>query len=193
MEKINHLEYHKYLKSHSLIGSIYKRYFLHKFLLKHSGNEFLDIGCGLGSFLLLGSEKALGLDINEYNVNHINKKGSKAKLIPKNGIFPLIDSSFESIVCDQVLEHIKEPSLFLNEINRVIKSPGKLIMGLPLEKGYKADNDHCNFYTPKKAIRLIESNTRLIHQKTIYYPLPLKIFGKFFKRQFFYLLFKTSD
>ena len=41
--------------------------------------------------------------------------------------------------------------LFLSEINRVIKKPGKLILGLPLEKGYQADKDHCNFYTPKNS------------------------------------------
>ena len=143
--------------------------------------------------LSLGSEKALGLDVNEYNIEYIQKNGLKAKLIPKNGIFPLEESSYDSIVCDQVLEHIKDPTLFLTEINRVVKSPGKLILGLPLEKGYKADKDHCNFYTPKEAITLIEGNTRLVHQRTIYYPLPLKIFGKFFRRQFFYLIFKTSE
>ena len=187
------LEYHKYLKSHSLIGKIYKKHFLHKFLLKYSGQDFLDIGCGLGNFLLSVSEKALGIDVNEYNVTYINKNGLKAKLIPSNGIFPLKDKSYESIVCDQVLEHIEDPALFLSEIDRVIKTPGKLILGLPLEKGYKADPDHCNFYTPKNAIKLIESNTRLVHQRTIYYPLPLKIFGKFFKQQFFYLLFKTFN
>lgn len=191
-KKLN-LEYHKYLKSHSFIGKIYKKYFLHKFLLKYSGKDFLDIGCGIGSFLFSGSEKALGLDVNEYNVNYINKNGLKAKLIPDTGIFPISDRSYESIVCDQVLEHIKDPTLFLNEINRVIKTPGKLILGLPLEKGYKSDKDHCNFYTPKKAIKLIEYNSRLVHERTIYYPLPLKIFGKLFKQQFFYLLFKTIN
>ena len=192
MEKNNlNLEYHRYLKSHSLVGKIYKKYFLHKFLLKHSGYDFLDVGCGLGSFLSLGSEKALGLDINEYNVKYVNKKGLKAKLIPNDGIFPLSDKSYKSIVCDQVLEHIPDSTLFLKEINRVIKSPGQLMLGLPLEMGYKADKDHCSFYTPKKAIQLIERNTRLVHQRTIYYPLPLKIFGKFFKQQFFYLLFRT--
>ena len=194
MEKINDdFEYHKYLKTHSFKSNIYKKYFLHKFLIKYSGNDFLDIGCGLGSFLKLGSEKALGLDINEHNINYIINKGLKAKLIPKNGIFPLKEKSYQSIVCDQVLEHIQDPTLFLSEINRVIKSPGQLIIGLPLEKGYKADPDHCSFYTPGKAIRLIESNTRLVHQKTIYYPLPLEIFGKLFRQQFFYLFFKTFD
>ena len=52
------LEYHNYLKSTSKLGYLYKKYFLHKFLLKLTGPRFLDVGCGIGNILELGSRIA---------------------------------------------------------------------------------------------------------------------------------------
>ncbi len=189
----NFLEYHNYLKSASKLGYLYKKYFLHKFLLKLTGPSFLDVGCGIGKILELGSNDCLGIDINEFNVNYIKSKGLKAKVIPNTNVFPIEDSSFSSILCDQVLEHIEEPTILISEMDRVSKYTGKIIIGLPLEKGYKADPDHCKFYTPKSAIQLIEKDTNLKHKKTIFYPFPLKIFGKFFRQQFFYLVFEKVN
>ena len=106
--------------------------------------------------------------------------------------YNLINNSFPSVIIDQVIEHLEEPNFLLKEINRVISTPGKLIVGLPLEKGFKSDPDHVKFYTPDLAIRLIEQQTNLIHKKTIYYPLPPQYFGKFFKQQSFYMLFERN-
>ena len=127
----------------------------------------------------------LGIDINKFNVNYVNSKGLKARIIPKTNIFPLEDSSFSSILCDQVLEHIDDPSTLISEMHKVLEYPKKIIIGLR-EKGYKADPDHKKFYTPKSAIKLIENNKSLKHNN--FYPFPFKIFV-IFRQQFFYLVF----
>lgn len=45
---------------------------------------------------------------------------------------PVENERFDAIICTQVLEHVNEPSDVLNELNRVLKSGGKLYLTAPL-------------------------------------------------------------
>jgi SAM-dependent methyltransferase len=45
--------------------------------------------------------------------------------------FPLDSSSFDVVLCNQVLEHVFNPEEFLDEVNRVLKPNGKLILTVP--------------------------------------------------------------
>ena len=45
--------------------------------------------------------------------------------------FPYGDQCFDSALCNQVLEHVFNPDEFLSEINRVLKSGGKLLLTVP--------------------------------------------------------------
>ena len=189
--KINYKNYHEYLLKESPFGFLYRRFILYPILKLLTGNEFLDVGCGVGIFLSFGSNKSIGLDINPYNVKKINSKGkSKAYLINNDGTFPLKDSSISTVICDQVIEHIDDPNIILSEISRVITKKGRIIIGLPMEKGFKSDPDHKKFYT----INNIKEITKKYQMKYIfhfYFPLIFKIFGKFFTWQYMYVIFKT--
>ena len=123
-------EYHKFLLKTSFLGKIYRYFFLFPFLRILTGPKFIDVGCGVGSFLKYGSKESVGLDINPFNINYINNKlNLNSKLIPSSGIFPLSESSYPVIICDQVIEHLDNPNNLLNEINRVIKPNGTIIIG----------------------------------------------------------------
>jgi ubiquinone/menaquinone biosynthesis C-methylase UbiE len=190
--KINYKHYHEYLLKESLFGFIYRRFILYPILKLLTGNEFLDVGCGVGIFLSFGSKKSIGLDINPYNIKKINSKGdSKAYLINKDGTFPLKDSSIKTIICDQVIEHIDDPNMLLSEISRVIKKKGKIIIGLPMEKGFKSDPDHKRFYGIKN-IKEITSKFEMKYIFHFYFPLFFKIFGKFFTWQYMYVILKST-
>ena len=45
--------------------------------------------------------------------------------------FPFEQSIFDSVLCSQVLEHVFTPIDFLNEINRVMKDGGTLLLTVP--------------------------------------------------------------
>ena len=45
--------------------------------------------------------------------------------------FPFKESEFDSVVTNQVLEHVFNPDEFLSEINRVLKINGKLLLTVP--------------------------------------------------------------
>jgi len=47
-------------------------------------------------------------------------------------LFPYADASFDTVVCSEVIEHLKhDPANMLAEINRVLKREGKLILTTP--------------------------------------------------------------
>jgi SAM-dependent methyltransferase len=46
-------------------------------------------------------------------------------------LFPLPSNSFDSALCNQVLEHVFNPDEFLSEIYRVLKPTGKMLLTVP--------------------------------------------------------------
>ena len=72
---------------------------------------------------------------------------------------PLKDNSFDIILCNHVIEHIKQDQKALSELLRVLKKGGTLILGTPnegafiwrfrnyiLEPYIAFRTDHVNFY-----------------------------------------------
>lgn len=88
----------------------------------------LDVGCGTKPYRSLFSvDTYIGLDIDSESTR---KRGIADKLYI-GGTFPFNDSEFDSLLCNQVLEHVFNPDEFLGEINRVLKSGGKLLLTVP--------------------------------------------------------------
>ncbi len=110
---------------------------INKFTKKFTNKTILDIGCGDGQFLeeLHKSRKEanlIGLDYSKYKLK-------KAKLrLPfefnqcnlEDGI-PLQESSISVAYSGEVIEHIYNPDLMLDEIYRVLKKNGLLVISTP--------------------------------------------------------------
>jgi SAM-dependent methyltransferase len=52
-------------------------------------------------------------------------------LIPANGAWPLESASYDAVLCTQVLEHLSNLELTLQEVVRVLKPGGRLIVSAP--------------------------------------------------------------
>lgn len=90
--------------------------------------RLLDVGCGSKPYQsLFAVEAYIGLDID----NEITRKKGIADQFYGGGKFPFSDADFDSILCNQVLEHVFNPDEFLGEINRVLKTGGKLLLTVP--------------------------------------------------------------
>jgi SAM-dependent methyltransferase len=98
--------------------------------------KVLEVGCGEGRGVEILIEKAdtyLGIDKIEEVVNRLTEKYPNADfqqafIPPFTGI---ADNSFDTVVSFQVIEHIENDRLFLEEIRRVLKPGGTAIISTP--------------------------------------------------------------
>jgi SAM-dependent methyltransferase len=94
----------------------------------HLGGSLLDVGCGTMPYRKLFTVKSYsGLDIDS---NH-NRELAVADDFYDGNEFPYADAQYDSVLCNQVLEHVFNPDHFLLEINRVLKPNGKLLLSVP--------------------------------------------------------------
>jgi len=90
--------------------------------------KLLDVGCGSKPYeSLFNVSSYIGLDIE----NEGTIKRGVADYFYDGGQFPFGHSEFDSVLCNQVLEHVFNPDDFIGEINRVLKPAGKLLLTVP--------------------------------------------------------------
>jgi len=110
-----------------------KAYEVVKDLIK--GNT-LEIGCGEGYGVAIYHSELSQLtliDKSSYSVTSLKNKYPEANVIQQK-VPPLKnipDNYFDTIVAFQVIEHIKNDNLFLDEIYRVLKPGGKVYITTP--------------------------------------------------------------
>lgn len=108
------------------------------------GRSILDIGCGNGymSKMLKGKfDELYGIDIATSRIREADRKvkelysaeASKFKFIEGNvdNYLPFADSSFDTVICISVMEHIYDIFSLLSEMHRVLKPGGYLIAQVP--------------------------------------------------------------
>jgi SAM-dependent methyltransferase len=93
-----------------------------------TGN-LLDVGCGSKPYadLFKNISTYTGLDIDSVH----SRKRAMADFFYDGTSFPFKDDEFDSILCNQVLEHVFNPDQFISEIARVLKPGGRLLLTVP--------------------------------------------------------------
>lgn len=184
-----YLEYHNLLKSRNLKGLFYRKYFLYPRLNRYTYGKKIDIGCGIGDYLQ-NSQNSIGIDINVHNVEYVNNLGLEAHLMKEDRI-PFPDKYFNSIILDNVLEHVKNPEPLLNEIKRIASEEAIFIVGVPGIKGFKRDPTHEIYYEAKSLESLIKKYG-FIRKKTLYFPLNLKFLSKLITQFCLYQIYERD-
>ena len=124
-----------------------------------SGN-LLEIGCGEGrgvEELLPLADSYLGLDKISEVIEMLQKKFPGVEF--QQAVIPPFvgfeDNSFDTIVSFQVIEHIENDKLFLQEIYRMLKPGGKAIISTPNNTHTLSRNPwHVREYIPQELIDL---------------------------------------
>ena len=96
----------------------------------------LDVGCGEGIFanVLFDSTIDLGIDPNELELMRAKVYQKYDELISCRGDdIPKPDESFKTIFSNSVLEHIPDIQSTLNEMQRLLKTDGKIYLTLPTD------------------------------------------------------------
>jgi len=192
-DAMNHADYAEYLRRRSWTGKLYRQWLLYPRLSRHVHGRALDFGCGIGDFLQF-RRATVGADINPFNVEFCRKRGLDAHLIAADGRLPFPDRHFNTVVMDNVLEHIAESEVdaVIGELLRVLRPSGRMLVGVPGSKGYAADPDHKCFYTldDLKAL-MARYGCRLV--KSFAMPLNWPMLESVLSQYCIYALFQADD
>lgn len=130
------------------------------------GSKILDIGCGIGAYatpLITAGFRWTGCEINSDFLEKIQGQGLDCRAIrapafpSQDYTLPARDSEFDAAIAIEVLEHVRNPDLFLKEISRVVK--GRAILSVPnmetlpfladrlAAPWHLLERDHHNFFT----------------------------------------------
>lgn len=136
--------YFEYLMTISPKGKLYRRLVVYPRIKRWTKGKTLDVGCGIGLFLR-SLPQSTGVDVNSDCIAYCKSQGLDAHHMDFD-VLPFSDDTFDTLVFDNVLEHIADPMPILVESARVLKPKGRIIALVPGKKGYRKDPDHKVFY-----------------------------------------------
>ena len=97
-------------------------------------NKILDIGCyngTLGSKFREMNNEVYGIEINQQVAELAKKKGILVKVQDIESKFDFKSDFFDVVFAGEVIEHIVDTDFFIDEIKRVLKPNGILILTTP--------------------------------------------------------------
>lgn len=166
------------------IPEIPEIYEMHEYIKKGLGDKkyekLLDIGCGkgfTGKSILDFCENYYGIDISSSAIEIAKERIKKGNFKVGSALnLPYDDEFFDAIVCSEVLEHIPKYEDAINEISKVIKKNGDIIITCP------------NKFNPDMMLKtfLEGKYTKQIYDKPIAY---YKLIGEFEKNNLFVEIF----
>ncbi|MCS7062321.1 MAG: methyltransferase domain-containing protein [Anaerolineae bacterium] len=90
----------------------------------------LDVGCGSSRILSALPAGSVGIDILFRKLRYARR--FPTPLIHASGFhLPVADGAFPCVLCSQVIEHVPKTSPILQELCRVLKPGGRLVIGTP--------------------------------------------------------------
>lgn len=98
-------------------------------LASHISGRVLDVGCGQKPYRkLFNVVEYIGIDIDQSGHDH---KNEDIDVFYDGRVIPFSNEYFDSIISNQVLEHVFNPNEHLSEINRVLKFNGRFLLTVP--------------------------------------------------------------
>lgn len=128
-------------------------------LKRYKTDSVLEIGVGLGILLSrIKARKKVGTETSDYAIKVCKKLGiTVIKNDAEKGL-PFKDSSFDTIVMNEVIEHFKKPKPVLLDCYRILVPKGKIVISTPAKSFFAHDltESHFSEMTQKELKKLVE-------------------------------------
>lgn len=143
--------------------------------------DILDIGCGVGDFLLYAKNngyEVVGVEPDS-EARKISENKLESKIFSPDELSVIPDNSFDVITMWHVLEHVSDLKTEIHHIERMLRSNGQLILALPNFKSYDAEyyNDkwaaydvprHLNHFCKTSIMNIFkQTNLQLVDVKSL--------------------------
>jgi ubiquinone/menaquinone biosynthesis C-methylase UbiE len=142
-------------------------------VLKHiqPGDTLLDVGCGIGEFVVRLQDRfhtLVGVDISQAAIEFAKKRiGNSPNVVLHCGELESLhfpDEHFDVCLCLDVLEHVSNIPLVLQETHRILKKGGSLFVTVPnwydiiVSKVLRLNPLHINTFTPWRWKAILKEN-----------------------------------
>ncbi len=157
-----------------LMDHLYKKILFH--LKDAPGKKLLDVGCGAGKVISLAGKdgfEVLGVEIEEKVAGlaqkNLQKERVKGKIITGDILkTKLKKEQFDVVVCSEVIEHVDSPEKIIQEIHRLLKKDGILILTTPHNQRYWTVSDEFAEHKRRFSIKQIKKILANFEIKKIY-------------------------
>jgi 2-polyprenyl-3-methyl-5-hydroxy-6-metoxy-1,4-benzoquinol methylase len=125
------------------------------------GKSVIDVGCGVGygsrRLAELGAGSVYALDLSEGAIEHARKHYHHANVQfePGNAEHFKTEKTFDVAVCFELIEHVRRPRKVLENIKRVLKAEGILLMSTPRALEQKRTHFHEHEFGLQEYVSLI--------------------------------------
>jgi ubiquinone/menaquinone biosynthesis C-methylase UbiE len=139
------------------------------------GNLVLEIGCAEGFMTSELIRKVPSIIASDISFNYLQRAKTKVPCARFTRLdihnIPFGDNTFDCVVCTEVLEHTLSPFRALNEMHRVLKPNGSLVISVPNGMTFSRiilhmfrkknslisfTNAHLNFYDTGSLLQILE-------------------------------------
>lgn len=152
------------------------------------GKNVMEIGCGIGNMsklFKLSCERLIGIDVSGMFLDHLRIDHPQFELynydITSDEVLELRDKNIDTVVCINVLEHVKDDLHAIANVGAILKPGGHFLLFLPaLEMLYGSMDSnarHYRRYDKDSLCSKLTSNGFVI--KRIFFSNILGIFGWF--------------
>lgn len=106
---------------------------------RSGGKKVLDIGCGLGELYKELEHQGYhtifhGVDFSRSAIDRCEEMyGSQEWVVAEIGNIPFDDKHFDVVVSCEVLEHVEDPHALVEDMKRLVKDNGTIVLTTPLE------------------------------------------------------------
>jgi SAM-dependent methyltransferase len=110
------------------------RWIVRNFLQGVTGKRIAEIGAGDGGVIQLLREHndVVGLDISETGIAYLKQIGIESALVDIScERLPFEDGQIDVFMMFEVFEHLKNPQNAVEELQRVVKPGGKILLSIP--------------------------------------------------------------
>ena len=160
----------------------------------------LDAGCGEGGKAVVFSKitkKIYGIDINRNSINKARQKCNSNNISFYVGSveqMPFKDNIFDVVYAAWIIEHLKNPKKFINEVFRILREGGIFILWIPNLKsitGFLAK--YISLSLKVRLLKVLTKKNEVSHQKCYYRANSVRKLDRICKNKFNRIYLKRFD
>lgn len=129
-------------------------------LIPHKSQQrILDIGCGDGVLLsFIKNAKLYGVDLDQTSLDFAATKVNAKFIQAPATKLPFKNNCFDVVLAAEIIEHLTQPKKLIQEVKRVLKPGGYLIITTPVKQSGKlTDQLHVQEFSATELTKLLQT------------------------------------